>query len=151
MSRLPIAAAILSLAALALAITGCGASSPSLSGLRRQATGICQRALAESDRIRPPAVPSGTEAFLRRGAAALAAKLAELRTLKAPAEEARSYSAALAAESRQLRILDGTIRGLHRGADPLSVIKTLQRRLAPTESTEDAAWRMLGIPACAGR
>ena len=146
MSRTVIAAA-----AIALAVAGCGTSSPSMSGLRRQTTRICQQALAQSDGIRPPALPSGTAAFLGRGAAALAPELVELRALKPPEDEAGLYSAALAAASRQLTILDGTIHELDRGADPMTVIKTLQRRLAPTESAENAAWRTLGIPACASR
>jgi len=141
----------LSLAVLAFAITGCGSSSPSLSRLRRQATSICQRALAESDRIQPPALPSDTAPFLRRGAAALSTELSELRTLKAPAENAASYSAALTEQSRQLTTLQETIRGLDRGDDPVSAIKTLQRRLAPTESAGDAAWRTLGLPGCVSR
>ncbi|MGH2881482.1 MAG: hypothetical protein ACRDPA_02055, partial [Solirubrobacteraceae bacterium] len=68
-----------------------------------------------------------------------------------PANEACTYAAALAAWSRQVTILDDTIRRLDGGADPLSMIKTLQRRLAPTESAENAAWRTLGIPACLSR
>lgn len=141
----------LALAVLAVALTGCGSSSPSLSRLRRQATRICQLSLASSDRIAPPALPSATAGFLRRGAAALSAELSGLQTLKAPAANAATYSAALAAQSRQLTLLDGTIRDLDRGADPVSAIKTLQRRLAPTESAEDAAWRTLDIPACVVR
>ncbi|HTT31012.1 MAG TPA: hypothetical protein VMG37_21540 [Solirubrobacteraceae bacterium] len=141
----------LSLAVLAFALTGCGTSSPSLGRLRRQATRICQLTLASSDRIAPPALPSDTAPFLRRGASALSIELSELRTLKAPAANEAPYSAALAAQSRQLTLLDGTIRDLDRGADPVSAIKTLQRRLAPTESAEDAAWRTLDIPACAVR
>jgi hypothetical protein len=141
----------LSLAVVAFAITGCGSSSPSLSRLRRQATAVCQRALASSARIKPPARPSATVPFLRRGASVLSTELSELRTLKAPAENAASYSSALRAQSRQLTILDDAIRDLDGGADPVSAIKTLQRRLAPTESAEDAAWRALDIPACASR
>ena len=146
MSRVAIATAVL-----AVSVAGCGSSSPSASHLRDQATRICQRAAAQSDRIAPPALPSGTAAFLRRGARVLGPELAELRTLKAPADEASSYSAALAAMSRQLNTLDGTITHLDHGADPVSVIKTLQRRLAPAESAENAAWRTLDIPACASR
>ncbi|HUA02984.1 MAG TPA: hypothetical protein VMB27_03705 [Solirubrobacteraceae bacterium] len=141
----------LALAVVALAIAGCGSSSPSLSRLRRQATRICQSALAKSDRIAPPALPSDTAPFLRRGAAVLSTELAELRTLSVPTENAASYSAALTAQSRQLTTLDETIRDLDRGADAVSAVRTLQRRLAPTESAEDAAWRTLDIPACAVR
>jgi hypothetical protein len=141
----------LSLAVIAVALAGCGSSSPSLSRLRRQATAVCQRALANSARIKPPVRPSATGPFVRRGASVLSTELSELRMLKAPAESAASYSSALGAQSRQLTILDDAIRDLDGGADPVTAIKTLQRRLAPTESAEDAAWRTLDIPACAVR
>ena len=146
MSRVAIAAAVL-----AVAVAGCGSSSPSASRLRHQATVICQRAATQSNQITAPALPSDTAGFLRRGVVVLAPELAELRMLKAPADAASSYSAALAAMSRQLSTLDDTVRDLDHGADPLSVIKTLQRRLAPAESAENTAWRTLDIPACASR
>jgi len=146
MRRIAVAAA-----ALALAVAGCGSSSPSMSRLRRQATRICQQALDQSDRIMPPALPSDTAAFLRQGTDVLGAELVDLRALRAPADDADSYSAALSAASRQLSLLRGTIHDLDGGDDPVSEIKTLQRRLAPRESTEDAAWRTLDIPACISR
>jgi hypothetical protein len=144
MSRVAIAAAV-------LAVAGCGSSSPSASRLRQQATVICQRAATQSNQITAPALPSDTAAFLRRGVVVVAPELAELRMLTAPADAASSYSAALAAMSRQLSTLDDTVGDLDHGADPLSVIKTLERRLAPAESAENAAWRTLDIPACASR
>ena len=148
MSAVAIAAAA---AATAFAVAGCGSSSPSATRFRLEATRVCQPALTRSHQIRAPALPSGTAEFLRRGADVLGPELAELRALRPPANESGSFSAALAAASRQLSILNGTIRELDRGADPLSVIKPLQRRLAPAESAENAAWRTLGIPACASR
>jgi hypothetical protein len=138
-------------ASLALAVAACGSSSPSSSRLRQEATSVCQRSLAQSDAIASPAVPSGTAAFLRRGTDALAPELAGLRALKPPSHEAGSYSTALIAASRELSILDGAIRDLDHGADPLGLIKTLQRRLAPVESAENVAWRTLDIPGCASR
>ena len=101
MSRVAIAAA-----ALALAVAACGSSSPSSGQLRQQAARICQRALAQSDGIAAPALPSGTAAFLRRGTDALAPELAGLRALKPPSHEAGPYSTALTAASRELSILD---------------------------------------------
>jgi hypothetical protein len=138
-------------AAVALALAACGSSSQSIGRLRRQATGICQSALAQSDRIAAPSLASGTASFLRRGTYVLRPELAELRAVRPPSDQAGAYSAALAAESRQLAILDDTIRRLDRGADPLGVIKTLQRRLSPTEVAVDTAWRTLDIPACVSR
>jgi len=143
--------AVAAAAATAVAVAGCGSSSPSVTQFRLEATRVCQRALTRSDQIRAPALPSGTAAFLRRGAAALAPELAELRALTPRANESGSFSAALQAAARQLSLLEATIHELDRGADPLSVIKTLQRRLAPTESAGNAAWRTLGIPVCAIR
>jgi len=146
MSRVALAAA-----ALALAVAACGGSSPSIGRLRQQATLICQRAAAQSDGITAPALPSDAAAFLRRGAAVLGPELAELRALRPPSDQADVYSSALVAKSRQLSVLDGTIRELDRGADPVSGIKALQQRLAPSESIEDTAWRTLGIPGCLSR
>jgi hypothetical protein len=148
MSRVGVAVAV---ATLALAVSACGGSSASISRLRAHATAICQRAAAQSDGITAPALPSQTAAFLRRGAAVLAPELAELRTLSPPTDEANVYSGALDAESRQLTTLEGTIHDLDRGADPLTVIKPLERRLAPAESADNAAWHTLDIPACVTR
>ena len=143
--------AAIATAALALAVAACGGSSQSIGRVRRQATSICQSALAQSDRIAAPSLASDTATFLRRGTYVLGPELAELRALRPPADAAGTYAAALTAWSRQVTILDDTIRRLDGGADPLSMIKTLQRRLAPTESAENAAWRTLGIPACLSR
>jgi hypothetical protein len=140
-------------AALALvpAVAACGGSSQSIGRLRGQATRICQGALAGSDRIAAPSLASDTAAFLRRGTYVLGPELAQLQALRPPSDQADTYSAALAAASRQVTILDDTIRQLDGGADPMSVIKVLQGKLAPTESSEDAAWRTLGIPGCLSR
>lgn len=150
MSRVVIAPAVAALA-LVVAVAACGGSSQSIGRLRGQATRICQGALAQSDRIAAPSLASDTAAFLRRGTYVLGPELAQLQALRPPSDQAGTYSAALAAASRQVTILDDTIRELDRGADPTSVIKTLQRKLAPTESSEDAAWRTLGIPGCLNR
>jgi hypothetical protein len=146
MIRVAIAAA-----AMALAVAACGSSSQSIGRLRRQASGICQAALAGSDGIMAPSLASGTATFLRRGTYVLGPEVAHLRALRPPSDQATTYSAALAAASRQLTILDDAIGRLDRGADPWSVIKTLQRELAPAESAEDTAWRTLGVPACLSR
>jgi hypothetical protein len=40
---------------------------------------------------------------------------------------------------------------LRAGHDPVNEIKTLQRRLAPLETTANAAWRTLRMSACASQ
>jgi hypothetical protein len=146
MIRVAIAAA-----AMALAVAACGSSSQSIGRLRRQASGICQSALAQSDRITAPSLASSTATFLRRGTYVLGPELAQLRALRPPSDQAATDSAALATASRQLTTLDDTIRGLDGGADPLNAVKRLQRELAPTEFAEDTAWRTLGVPGCLSR
>ncbi len=135
----------------ALAIAGCGGASESVKQLRAQAGRVCTRALDAGALIEAPAIPAGTMAFLRRGIAVLRPELADLRTLRAPSEQAVAYSSALGALARELTILTAMAHDLDRGADPLSAIKTLQRRLAPVEAGEDAAWRTLDVPACVNR
>lgn len=135
----------------ALAVAGCGATSPTLLRLRAQATRVCTRALVQGARIAPPPVPGRTAAFLRRGIAALGPELAALRILRPPSNQADAYSAALGALARELAILTSTAHDVDRGADPLTTIKTLQHQLAPVEADNDAAWRTLGVPACVNR
>ena len=72
----------------ALAMTGCGARSPSIARLRAQATRVCTRASTQSARIAPPAVPARTAPFLRRGIAVLRTEVADLDTLRVPRGQA---------------------------------------------------------------
>ena len=135
----------------ALAIAGCGGSSGSMKRLRAQAGRVCTKALDAGALIRPPAVPASTAAFLRHGIAVLGPELAGLQRLRPPSERADEYRAAVDALDRELTILAATVHDLDRGADPLRAIKALQRRLAPAEVREDAAWRTLDVPACVNR
>jgi hypothetical protein len=144
-------ARVIAASLVALAIAGCGGSSASVSRLRAEAGRICAHALEQGTRIRPPAVPGATAAFLRLGIATLGPELAQLRRLRAPAERAGAYSAALESLTRELAVLTTTVHDLDRGADPLPTIKTLQHRLAPLEADSAAAWRTLGIPECVSR
>jgi hypothetical protein len=132
----------------ALAVAGCGGSSESMQKFRAQAARVCTRALDAGAQIRPPTIPADTTSFLRRGIAALAPELANLRRLRAPDDQAAAYTAALGALARELTILTTTVHDLDRGADALPAIKTLHRRLAPVEAEGDAAWRTLDVPAC---
>lgn len=132
----------------ALAVTGCGATSPSIARLREQTARVCTRADVQSARIAPPSVPARTASFLRRGIAVLRAELADLHTLRVPRAQAGAYSVAVGALAHELAILTSTAHDLGRGADPLTTIKTLQHRLAPVEADNDAAWRTLGVAAC---
>ncbi len=135
----------------ALAVVGCGAPSATLVSLRAQAARVCQRAQARGAEIKPPSVPAQTAGFLRRGVAVLRPELAGLRALRVPHEQSGTYSVALGSLARELTILTGTAHDLDRGADPLTTIKVLQRRLAPVEAAADAAWRTLDVPACVSR
>jgi hypothetical protein len=142
------ALAVATVTGLALALAGCGAASPSLTRLRKEATRICTRALSQGARIQPPPAVTATATFLRRGTDVLRQELAALGALRPPAELAPAYAAALDVERRELGVLSATVGELDRGADPVSTIKTLQRRLAPLETKGAAAWQTLDVPAC---
>ncbi len=135
----------------ALAVAGCGSPSPTMARLVAQATRICTRAVAQGARIAPPAVPAETGAFLRRGITTLTGELTDLRALPVPHGQAGSYWTAVGSITEELLILTGRVHDLDRGADPVSTVKALQRQLTPVEAKGDAAWRMLGIPACVTR
>jgi hypothetical protein len=134
-----------------LAVAGCGAASPSIGSFRSQVTRVCTRTFRQEARIAPPPAPAQTSAFLRRGIAVLRGEIAGLRALRIPKTQAGAYSVALGSLAHEIAILTSTAHDLDRGTDSLTTIKTLQHRLAPVETDVDAAWRTLGVPACAAR
>jgi hypothetical protein len=135
--------------AVAIALAGCGTATPTTGAFRAGATRVCTRAIAKAGRVPPPATVADTTTFLRRGTAVLRSELAELRALRAPTAQTTAYAAALTADQRELDLLDAVVHDLDLGADPLSAVKTLQRRLSPLEAADAAAWRALDVPACA--
>ena len=136
---------------LAVVLVGCG--SPELSDvqLRKHATQLCSAANRQADRIVTPATPAAAIAYLDRGIAVFRPELAGLRKLRPPSDLATGYSTSVGAFSQELSELESTVRKLHGGADPVSATKTLARRLAPLEATEDRAWSALDVPACLDR
>jgi len=135
----------------ALALGACGRTQLSTSQLRADATRVCTIATAQANRIASPSAPAGGAMFLRRGVRVLSPELAALRTLNVPRAASETYRSALTAFSQELDVLKAGIRDLDRGADPVAAIKNAQRRLAPLESRQDAAWQALGLPGCTDR
>jgi hypothetical protein len=135
----------------ALVLGGCGSSSLSNTQLSQDASRICATANRRTARIPTPTATAGGAAFLARGAAALGPELTGLRALRAPSDLAPVYATALSASAAELSALRATARQLKRGDDPVSAIRTLQRRLAPIESRGDDAWQTLKISACLSR
>ncbi len=141
----------LSLLTSAAMLAGCGPSALSAGALRSQAGHICAGASHRAEGIPPPASPAGAEAFLRRGIAVLGPELSALRGLAPDRAKADDLRAAVQAFSGQLADLRRAQRHLHRGADPVTTLKTLQRQLDPLRSVENRRWAALQIPACLSR
>jgi hypothetical protein len=135
----------------ALALGGCGSSSLSNTQLSRDASRICAAANRHTDRIPTPTSTADSATFLARGAAALGPELKGLRALRPPSDLAPVYATALSGSAAELSALRATARQLKRGDDPVSAIRTLQRRLTPMESRADDAWHTLKISACVSR
>jgi hypothetical protein len=135
----------------ALALGGCGSSSLSNTQLSRDASRICAAADRHTDRIPTPTSTADSATFLARGAAALGPELKGLRALRPPSDLAPVYATALSGSAAELSALRATARQLKRGDDPVSAIRTLQRRLTPMESRADDAWHTLKISACVSR
>jgi hypothetical protein len=138
-------------APLAVVIAGCGSTELSDVQLRKHATQVCATANRRADRIATPATPAAGIAFLDRGITVFKPELAKLRALRPPSDLASTYRTSVAALSQELSELELTVHRLHGGADPVSEMQTLQRRLTPLEATEDRAWSALEVPACLDR
>jgi hypothetical protein len=139
------------LATLALAGAGCGSADLSGNQLRDGAARACNAAAVRAGRIATPPVPAAGVEFLQRGVAAFTPELTQLRRLRAPAGAGQAYADALSALQRKLGLMEAAVRVLGQGADPVQTVQALQRRLAPVESREDAAWHALDVPACLNR
>ncbi len=133
---------------LSIGMAGCGAESLSAQQLRARSVQICTATARQTDAIATPAAPDQGERYLSLGADALAPELRALGRLRPSSEMAERYRSALIADSRELRALRFTVRGLRAGDDPVVEIKTLQQQLAPLEARADGAWASLGMPAC---
>ena len=136
---------------LALAAAGCGGSSSmSARQLRTGAARVCTVATQRLNAIPTPQVPSQGAPFLRRGIAALRPELTALSVLHPTGEPAVPFRKAVSATEQELKVLQSSLKGLKAGNDPIVAIKTLETQLAPLEAQASAAWRALGVPACAG-
>ncbi len=135
--------------AVALAMAACGSSSLSTVQLRTSAAQACDLAHQRAEKIPTPSTPAGGAGFLSRGITALAPAQATLESLRPPGDLAGAYRTAVGFSGKRLAALRFTLADLKVGDDPVVAIKSLQEKLAPLEARGDAAWRSLGIPACA--
>jgi hypothetical protein len=135
---------------LVVAVSGCGGSgSMSDRALRSAAARACTVATQRLNSIPMPQVPSQGASFLRRGSAALRAELAELSAMHPSGDVATEFRKARDATGQELTVLQSSLKGVKAGNDPIVAFKTLQTQLAPLETRAGAAWRALGVPACA--
>jgi hypothetical protein len=144
-------AGLVGVLAAALTAAGCGTSTLSAAQLRSDATKTCDLARQRTERIATPSTPGGGISFLSRGIAALAPQQSTLQALHPPSDLAGNYRSALDASQKQLTALRSALTDLKAGSDPVTAVKSLQRKLSPLEAKGDAAWHSLGIPACADR
>lgn len=148
---LPIAVAVVVVLVVLLLLKGCGDKGLSADELRSQASEICVRANALTDRVAVPNAPAGGERFLREGLAIMRPALTRLQALR-PQEELRAdYDLAVAANARQLQLIEQAIGSIRRGEDPIDAYALLQRRLDLVTEPANRAWTRLGINACVSR
>lgn len=145
---LPFLLVALVLALAVLALGGCGDASLSASQLHSQASAICTRANAATDRIALPSTPDQGDGFLRAGLARLRPAAARLGALKAPSELRRRYDRAVQLARQEIALIARHERALARGEDAVGTFRALEAALDPLTSEENAYWRGLGIPAC---
>jgi len=136
---------------LVLLVKGCGDKGLSADELRAQAGAICLRANERTDRVAVPNAPAGGERFLREGLAIMRPALTRLQALRPKQELRDDYELAVAANARQLQLIEQAIASIGRGEDPIDAYARLQRRLDLVTGPANRAWGRLGINACLSR
>jgi hypothetical protein len=140
---------VLPLVALAAALLGgCGDGSLSASQLHSQASAICARANAATDRIALPSTADEGGRFLRDGLAQLRPAAARLGALKAPTDLRRRYDRAVQLARQEIALIARHERAIVRGEDAVGSFRSLETALDPLTTEENAYWRGLGIPSC---
>jgi hypothetical protein len=136
----------------AVLVGGCGGSQTLSSGeLHVQATQLCTQASLETGRIRTPATPTGSVAFLQRGIEVMTPELAKLRALRPASDVADVYSTSITAFTKKLAAMKDAVRDLNGGEDPIVAVKTLEQSVGPLVVAENGAWQALQLPACVSR
>jgi hypothetical protein len=134
-----------------LLLKGCGDKGLSAGELRSQASAICVRANDRTDRVATPNAPAGAERFLAEGLAIMRPALTRLQALRPKQELKDDYALAVAANARQLQLVEQAIASIRRGDDPIDVYARLQRRLDLVTAPANRAWNRLGVSACLSR
>ena len=136
---------------LALPLAACGDDSLTAEQLHAQASAICTRTAAATDRVAVPSTPDQGGRFLAQGLAHLRPAVAQLRELKAPEDVRRRYDRAVELAGQEAALIATHKRAIEQGDDVIDSYRRLDATLEPLVRQENAYWRGLGIPACARR
>lgn len=143
--------ALPALVLLSLALAGCGDDSLTAQQLHDQATTICARTAAATDRVVVPSTPSQGGRFLQQGLAHLRPAVAQLRALKAPEELRERYDRAVELAGQEAALIARHERAIASGDDVIDTYRQLEAALEPLVMQENAYWRGLQVPACVRR
>jgi len=143
--------ALLAAAALALPLAACGDDSLTAAQLRTQASAICARTAAATDRVAVPSTPEQGSRFLTQGLAQLRPAVVRLRALKAPDELRERYERAVQLADQEAALIARHARAIAHGDDVIGTYRRLETTLEPLVQQENAYWRGLAIDACVRR
>jgi hypothetical protein len=136
-------------AAAALIGSSAAAAATTPTQYRQRATAICKASSARLKAIEPPASKAELGRVLRQALPIFTTQYGALLKLSVPQSLRVQHLKALAAERAQLAGIRAAIAKLNGGADPTTTYNAMDKTLTPYGNAEDAAWRKLGVPACA--
>jgi uncharacterized lipoprotein len=134
-----------------IALSACGDDSLTAQQLHDQATAICTRTAAATDRVVVPSTPSQGRRFLRQGLAHLRPAVAQLRDLKAPEKLRERYDRAVQLAGQEAALIARYERAIDGGDEVIDTYRQLEAALEPLLMQENAYWRGLEVPACVRR
>ena len=136
-------------AAAALIGSSAAVASTTPAQYRQRATAICKVSSVKLKAIEPPASKAELGRILKQALPIFTTQYSALLRLSVPQSLRVQHFKALAAEKAQLAGIRAAIVKLNGGADPTTTYNAMDKALTPYGNAEDAAWRKLGIPACA--
>lgn len=116
---------------------------------RSQANAICKATSAKINKIPEPPSVKELGSFLKAALPYFRAQHAALGKLSPAPSQKVQAAKALASEKAQIDGIAAWVKELEAGANPKTSYAKWDKRLSPVSDAEDAAWKKLGITACA--
>jgi len=134
--------------AMTLVLAGTAAAALAPSAYRASATAICKGSFAKLRRVPGPHAAKDIGPYLKAAVPIAVAQYNNLKKLAVPGSFAATHAKVLKLEAVQIAGAEKLISTIDAGGDPIKSFALYIAQSKQYSDAEDAAWKVLGVPAC---